>query len=400
MGRRSGLIHIPSYRALPAVLAVALSSGVAFSQTPPPIAVRLPRCDVEPFPYEDFVQILRSQLAQDGGPDIAVSSSAPAGGPQLQVSGACGTRSAGVAIEVTAQEGSRVRRDVPFFDLPMDVRGRGLAMVAAELVRASMHKDASEGAASTVAPTVDAAPATSSPTSQTAPTPARSAASPPRARRHRTNKAEPKNAGNAGPPATVERPVERSSEKAPDSQPPTDVSRDAGVSPPRSGGAERNVYWGIAAQARATTPTTTVATGARAQVRVGGFVAGADWLASSADDALGTTRGNIVAGWVGLVVWESKTPRWWIGTSPRASFGIAIAAANPSAGGQGSVAREPYLDAAWQLDARWEFGEAGGLMLGADAGVARGMTAVSGEGPVLALGGWFAGARVGLEGAP
>ena len=378
-GRRQGLMHSLSHRALPAaaVLSVALLSAVVRADTPPPLVVRLPPCDVEPFPYEDFVQILRAQLAQDRGPAISVANEAGASGPVLQVSGACGVRSTGVELEIVTTR-VRLRRKVPFFDLPMDVRGRGLAMVAAELVRAA--NDAREGASSRVAPTEDAPSVTIPPPPTASPSQARDVET----GREQVPEAQTRTEEPGGTKASPQsgRQVVRASPRGPASETP------------------RNVYWGIAAQARITTPTTTTATGARAQLRVGGFVAGADWLTSSADDSFGTTRGNIVAGWVGLVVWNTRQPGWWIGTSPRASFGIAIADATAQAGSHGSVAREPYVDAAWQLDARWEVGEAGGLMLGADAGVARGMTAASDDGPVLALGGWFVGARIGLEGTP
>jgi hypothetical protein len=387
MGRRSGLTHSLLHRALPvaAVLTVALLSSVVRADTPPPLVVRLPNCNVEPFPYEDFVQILRAQLAQERGPDITISNEAGANQLLLKVSGECGVRSAGVAFEITTTRGAHLRRNVPFFDLPMDVRGRGLAMVAAELVRAA--NDAREAVPSIVTPTEDSV----STTPETMPS---------QSQRNDVKRPGPKHAGDTEARARGARDGETRKEQVVDAQKGEGAPGSVEPSLQREREAHRSVHWGIAAQARMTTPTTTIATGARAQLRVGDFVAGADWLTSSVDDSYGTTRGNIVAGWVGLVVWNTRQPGWWIGTSPRASFGIAMADATAVAGSQGSVAREPYVDAAWQLDARWEFGKAGGLMLGADAGVARGMTAASANGPVLALGGWFVGARVGLEGTP
>jgi hypothetical protein len=166
------------------------------------------------------------------------------------------------------------------------------------------------------------------------------------------------------------------------------------------GSSQTTLDFGVAGQARVFTPTTTTTAGARVYVRVGAFTAGADWLTRSVRDTAGTARGDIFAGWLALVVWRTTGTGWRADLGPRASFGTAVAQGSASDGAHASTAREPYFDAALQLDARWAFSDAGGLLIGLDAGVARGMIVSSDNRALAALGGWFAGAHVGLEARP
>lgn len=377
MGNRKAVMQgrRPHAFAWAAGIATFMAAAASWSEPPAraPVALHLPDCTAQPFAYPEFTRVVREQLARDGVPWVGQPGQAGAANAwSLELQGACGRDAPSTSMQVRSPTGLLLQREVPLHDIPFDVRARSLAFVAAELVRAAYHREASAASAATSA----SAP----------PAMAESASAPPAA----STSAPPAPSYPPVPPPAIA-PATSASVRPEPALLPT-------PSPAERPAFQRKTAVGLAIQTRLFTSPATWSAGVRAHARLRAIAFGADWLAASASEESGTVRGDILAGWVQLIILQHRSDRWWMGAGPRASFGVAMAGGTPGDGARAGSAREPYIDGALQVDGRWSLGGPWGMSMGADAGVARGLFATADGNRTMSLGGWFAGMRLGLEG--
>ncbi|WP_394845715.1 hypothetical protein LZC95_52885 [Pendulispora brunnea] len=310
---------------LAAWLAVTLWGTAGMAQTND-VRVRLPACATAPFDYDEFTEVLRVELAPD---------------PVL-----VGTEEATVEVDMPCQGAShvliRVRgaavRRMDIGDLPAGARPRGIAVVAAELVRS-----------------------------------ARSSPAPP------------------VPPPKPEEPPPPS--PLPPAPPPAKVD-----APPRT----RAVTWDLraAAEGRVFLAKPTALFGASLGGRFHRVRGALGLLRGAADDRLGRTDLTLVYGSLGFEVWRLSAGRFEFVAVPRAGAGVIAADATANARSTGQSSREPYLDGALGLEARVRIGDVAWATFDADAGYARGLVATADQRVVARPDGFFVGLRAGIAIAP
>ncbi|WP_394835178.1 hypothetical protein LVJ94_52635 [Pendulispora rubella] len=314
-------------RGLAAWLAVTLWGTAGVAQTNE-VRVRLPSCATAPFDYEEFTEVLRVELAPD---PVVVGTAESTVDVDMPCEGA-----SHVQIRV---RGAAVRR-MDIGDLPTGARPRGIAVVAAELVRSARS-------------------------GHDAPAP---------------------------PPKPEEPPP------PPPPSPPSPAPAKVDAPPTRT----RTITWDVraAAEGRVFLVAPTALFGASLGGRFHRVRGGIALLRGSAGDALGRTDLTLVYGSLGFEVWRLSAGRFEFVLAPRASAGVIAADATANARATGRSSREPYLDAALGFEARVRIGDVAWATFDADAGYARGLIATADQRVVARPDGLFVGLRAGIAIAP
>ncbi|WP_394825201.1 hypothetical protein [Pendulispora albinea] len=336
-----------------AMLALASWAAPASAQKPD-IHVRLHECGGAPLDYDTFLDVLRVELAPLAvvpGPAAPANSN---GIVTLDIAMPCGSDRELVTFRIAAGDRPPAARLMDIGDLPTAARPRGMAVVAAELVR-------SAALSAPAAPPSD--PASSAP-------PPRPAEPPPR-----------------DPPSPE--------------PPPTDPPAEA---PPAA--SNERPLWNLRAAAQTRIFLAAPATalfGGSLDLHIDRARIGFGLLRGGTEDRLGTTRITLLDVSIGVAVVRVEHAPFELSVTPRIGGGLLLVDASP--GSKQAMARsatDSYLDAAVAFDVRlrlhprvraWatldiDLGYARGVVVKADARVT-----ARPEGP-------FLGFRLGLAFAP
>jgi hypothetical protein len=298
---------------LPGILALVLFPRAAGAAE---LAVKLPACEKPVFDYAELMAVLATELAGD---ELVPRIGAARAEAELDVDMPCLTEAEYVVLRVRTADGRRASRRMDLADLPIHTRPRGVAVVAAEIVRAAQAAE------------IEPAPSEPEPLTATPAPPLREA------------------------PA-----------------------------PPRTEGPEPSFRMQVAGEGRLFVQDPTPLFGGMLGVHVGRTRIALHGLRGGASDRLGDFTMSLAAATVGVDVWRWQRARTALSLGPRIGGGILVTDGQAIVSAAAKDLREPYFDAVIECDSRVRLERFSWLTLGIDAGYARAVVLLAGNGRVVA----------------
>jgi len=340
--------------AITALLAVTAAGAQQKPLAPTTVGVVFPDCPREPFPYEASLAALRVELALEGVERVErLPVGFGADGARIVIHADCVEAASAVTVEVVDPRVSGALRRTDLTEVPPPHRPRAVALVAAELGRSVWTRPPKSTDAAAETALGEAAPSAN-------PTPPAAAPAP---------RAFPSPASAASASVTTTR---------------------------RSAPARPRLTITPALVGRLYLPASTALVGPGARVGWQRLWAGAEGLAGPRDDALGRVTFGVVAGAVGADLLRHRGELGALHAGPRATAGVALAAARASDDARAGAAREAYVDLALALRGAVQLTPAVAGSLALEGGAARGLEIYADERRVGVVGGGFLGARLGV----
>jgi hypothetical protein len=353
-----------------ALAVLAAAAGVRSQPRPPApgeVGIAFPPCAREPFSFATAMAAMQTELRHEGVQRVS-RLSAPGSSAQawIEILVECSSEATSLVIRVRDPRTTEAARTMELSDLPVPLRPRSVALVAAELARSVWARPpAASGATPDASGAEGPLPsATFPPVPAPAPTVSSESVA---------DRAKPVASGSGGRPP---RP----------SASPAEVARSAG--PEWLGSVGTRVFY----------PDVTLLTGARAGLRYRRLRTGLEGLVGARHDVLGDVTLGSLAGWVGVDALAFRSRRATARAGPRVSAGLALAGAR--AQGQSRAVYEPYLDAAVEAGTELRLNAGWAIGIELEAGYARGLRVTADQRPTGTVGGWLFGARVGFAMLP
>jgi hypothetical protein len=354
---------------MPAAIAAAaiLAPSVTVHAEPRPLAptavgIAFPACQREPFSFDAAMAAMRIELGHEGVRRVDRLATPGAGADAwIEISSECSSDLTSLSVRIHDPRARDISRTMELFDLPPALRPRGLALVVAELARASWTRPptTAETDATRTQPQPAAAPAD---------------APPPELRL---------DARPAGPePTTAE-------------SPPV---ADSAAGRPTSGRPGTSLALGLGV--RLFVPDATLLEGARLAGRFGRMRAGLDGMFGIRRDDLGDVTFITASGWLGVDVLRLEQQSWRFRTGPRISAGLAAAAAHAHGDARSKHAENPYIDAAIEAGTEVRLGQSYWGFLDFEAGLARGLEVYADDRRSGKVGGFLLGGHLGVGVSP
>jgi hypothetical protein len=278
----------------------------------------------------------------------------------------CSLEATSLVIRVRDPRTSEASRTMELSDLPVPLRPRGVALVAAELARSVWARPPAPAGGGLDASGAEGPLPTATFPPASAPAPNGSS----------QGVAVLGTPGTRGPEAGLSTPPDASSQIA----------------------ASTGPEWLGSVGVRAFYPDVTVLAGARVGLRYRRLRTGLEGLGGPRRDVLGDVALGSLAAWVGIDALAHRGARTTAHAGPRVSAGAAFGGAH--ALGQSRLAAEPYLDAAVEVGADLMLSASWAMGIELETGYARGLTVTADQRRTGTVGGWLFGARLGIAMLP
>jgi hypothetical protein len=367
--RRRFHCHLGGF--LSAALALlAAAAGVRSEPRPPApseVGVAFPHCAREPFPFAAAMAAMQTELRHEGVQRVH-RLTAPGTSAQvwIEIAVECSFEAESLVIRVRDPRTSEASRTMDLSDLPVSLRPRSVALVAAELARSVWARPPAPSGGVLDEPGTDGPLPSATLPPVSAPAPSLSS---------QGVTAQP-SPGFPGPEAGSSTSSAASSDTA----------------------ASRGPEWLGSVGIRAFYPDVTLLMGARVGVRYRRLRTGLEGLAGARHDVLGdVTLGSVVA-WAGIDALAYRSPRAAAHAGPRVAAGAALAGTRTL--GPSRLAAEPYLDAAVEAGTDLKLSASWAMGIELETGYARGVSVRADERHAGTVGGWLFGARLGVAMLP